>query len=165
MPDHPFVVKRSFVKLVSGLMLHILPTMSFREAEDRWSNCQESLRMAASALAEMRMSERALLSKWSMILFVCWQTTVKGRIPELSARKEPDGVTLELSCHVPEEESELWRLQCNGSLHEEEFGSAAEDLGNLLSHVREADFMLESHEILEAQKLLDEVAAVLSPVM
>ena len=165
MPDHPFVVKRSFVKLVGGLMLHILPTMAFRDAEDRWSNCQESLRMAASALAEMRLSERALLSKWSMILFVCWQTTVEGRIPELSARKEPEGDTLELSCHVPEEESELWRLQCNGSLHEEEFGSAAEDLGCLLSHVREADFMLESHEIEEAQKLLDEVAAVLSPVM
>ena len=149
MPDHPFVVKRSFVKLVGGLMLHILPTMAFRDAGDRWSNCQESLRMAASALAEMRLSERALLSKWSMILFVCWQTTVEGRIPELSARKEPEGDTLELSCHVPEEE----------------FGSAAEDLGCLLSHVREADFMLESHEIEEAQKLLDEVAAVLSPVM
>lgn len=162
MPASSFVVKRSFVQIVSGLMQHILPTMSTREAEDRWSNCQESLRMAASALPDMRMSDRSLLSKWSMILFVCWQTTVEGRIPELSSVEDPDGDTLRLSCHVPEEGSELWRLQCNASLHEEELGIAADDLGRLLSHVGEANFMLESNEILEAQKLLDEVAALLS---
>ena len=121
--------------------------------------------MAASAITEMRMSERALLSRWSMILFLCWETAVEGRIPELSSLEEPGADTLELRCHVTEEGSELSRLQCNGSLHEEEFGTAAEDLGRLLSHVREANFTVESNEILEAQKLLEEVAAVLSPVM
>lgn len=119
--------------------------------------------MAASALTAGQVLERALLTKWALILYVCWEAAVQGRLTELGSLQNPGADTLQLRCHVPEEESQLFRLQGHGSLHEKEFAAAIQDLGALLSHVQEANLVLESAEMTKVQDLLQEVASKLAP--
>lgn len=119
--------------------------------------------MAASALSNGQVLERALLTKWSLILYVCWEAAVQGRLAELGSLESPRADTLQLRCHVPEDESQLFRLQGNRCLHEKEFMNTIQDLGTLKSHVQEANLVLESAEITKVQDLLEEVASKLTP--
>eukprot|EP00438_Fugacium_kawagutii_P016987 Skav202423 [mRNA] locus=scaffold1370:405080:405505:- [translate_table: standard] len=138
-------------------------TTSTAQACARWENCQETLRMAASALPNEQMLDRALLSKWSLILFVCWEVSVQGRLPEVGSLERPHADSLHLRCHVTEEESQLFRLQGIRLLLQKEFIDAILDLGKLKSHVDEANWVLESAEIAKIQELLEEVSSKFAP--
>lgn len=155
-----FQVAKSFLQTIAGLMGHILMTMSTGDCEDRWENCRECLKMAASALAKSE--DRAKCEKLSGVLFVAWQTLVAGEVPkELCDPTDESHITLKV--HVPDAGDEFPRLQQAADLHIEEMTLAAEDLGRLLVHVREAGFEPAGTLILEAQQCVLNVASALDP--
>eukprot|EP00435_Cladocopium_sp_Y103_P008634 s4446_g2.t1 len=136
MAGFTFPVGKAFLLWLAGVVRTILQTTSTSESKDRWDNLQECLRMASRVVEGIR--EREALSKVSLLLFVAWETSATGEVPNVLPLE--DGQVC-LTCHVPEADaSELRRLKANRDLHLDEFGTAEQDLATLISHIRETAF-------------------------
>lgn len=113
------------------------------------------------ASAEHDAEARCRLSKLALVLFAAWQ--VEGGLVPSYLPVTAEG-QIKMTCHVPEDGSELHRLQEAAALHRDEMEAGARDLAGLALHVKEAGFQKEAENIVEAQQDLLSLADFLHDV-
>eukprot|EP00435_Cladocopium_sp_Y103_P028316 s3581_g7.t1 len=134
MPAVEWRIQTEYFLLVAGLLGSILPdTTSSRETQDRWHSLQEVLRMTSNAVQNLE--ERSALCKVSLFLCTAWETKEGEGLP--SCLPMENGQVC-LKGFVPDEASDLLRLQRNAEFHLGEFDRAEGDLAALMGHCRES---------------------------
>ena len=157
MPAAEWKINKDSFLLLAALLGSVLGTTRRDMIQDRWESLQEVLRMTANAV--QKVEERSALCKVSLFLCAAWETKVNQDLP--SCFPVENGQVC-LKGYVPDEASDMPRLQRNAEFHLEEFVQAEEDLAALMSHCRESGFEELQQDMSMAQNALALVVDKLS---